>query len=251
MNFPGVLHRDPACLAKLAAFQGRRIDGHAPLLRGLDLNGYLAAGIRTDHEVTNVPEALEKLSKGMQILVREGSVSKDLHALAPIITERHSPYHRVLHRRPQSARHRGGRPSRLLHPHRDLARRAADRRLSRRLDLGRAHFRPARSRPRRARLARRSQRDRRSRKLRGQRGHHRRPGGRRRSVRGPRHRRAGRAAQREGAHESAAADFAARGQGPSTQAIGVMPGKIITERVSRRPCRSPTACAASASTTIS
>jgi adenine deaminase len=92
MNFPGVLAGDPACLAKLAAFQGRRIDGHAPLLRGLDLNGYLAAGIRTDHEVTNAPEALEKLSKGMQILVREGSVSKDLHALAPIITERHSPF---------------------------------------------------------------------------------------------------------------------------------------------------------------
>jgi adenine deaminase len=92
MNFPGVLAGDPACLAKLAAFQNRRIDGHAPLLRGLDLNGYLAAGIRTDHEVTNVPEALEKLSKGMQILVREGSVSKDLHALAPIITERHSPF---------------------------------------------------------------------------------------------------------------------------------------------------------------
>jgi adenine deaminase len=92
MNFPGVLARDPACLAKLAAFQDRRLDGHAPLLRGLDLNGYLAAGIRTDHEVTNVPEALEKLSKGMQILVREGSVSKDLHALAPIITERHSPF---------------------------------------------------------------------------------------------------------------------------------------------------------------
>jgi adenine deaminase len=92
MNFPGVLARDPACLAKLAAFQGRRIDGHSPLLRGMDLNGYLAAGIRTDHEVTNVPEALEKLAKGMQILVREGSVSKDLHALAPIITERHSPF---------------------------------------------------------------------------------------------------------------------------------------------------------------
>ena len=48
--------------------------------------------MRTDHETTNLPEALEKLSKGMQILVREGSVSKDLHALAPIITERNSPF---------------------------------------------------------------------------------------------------------------------------------------------------------------
>src|SRR5579863_4945373 len=92
MNFPGVLAGDPSCLAKLAAFQDRRIDGHSPLLRGLDLNGYLAAGIRTDHETTNMPEALEKLSKGMFILVREGSVSKDLHALAALITERHSPY---------------------------------------------------------------------------------------------------------------------------------------------------------------
>ena len=92
MNFPGVLSRDPACLAKLAAFQGRNIDGHSPLVRGMDLNGYLAAGIRTDHETTNMPEALEKLSKGMQILVREGSVSKDLHALAPLITERHSAF---------------------------------------------------------------------------------------------------------------------------------------------------------------
>ena len=82
MNFPGVLARDPSCLAKLAAFQGRPIDGHSPLLSGLDLNGYLAAGIRTDHEVTNLPEALEKLAKGMQVLIREGSVCKDLHALA-------------------------------------------------------------------------------------------------------------------------------------------------------------------------
>lgn len=92
MNFPGVLAKDPACLAKLAAFEGRHIDGHAPQLRGLDLNGYLAAGIRTDHEITTADEALEKLRKGMHVLIREGSVSKDLHALIPIITERHSPF---------------------------------------------------------------------------------------------------------------------------------------------------------------
>ena len=92
MNFPGVLARDPDCLAKLDAFRGRHIDGHAPLLRGLDLNGYLAAGIRTDHETTTADEALEKLRKGMHVLIREGSVSKDLHALIPIITERHSPF---------------------------------------------------------------------------------------------------------------------------------------------------------------
>jgi len=87
-----VLHGEPAAMEKLKAFQGRHIDGHAPLVRGLDINGYLAAGIRTDHETTTAEEALEKLSKGMHILVREGSVSKDLHALAPIITERNSPF---------------------------------------------------------------------------------------------------------------------------------------------------------------
>jgi adenine deaminase len=92
MNFPGVLAKDKGALAKLAAFQGRHIDGHAPLLRGLALNAYLAAGIRTEHEATTAEEALEKLRKGMHILIREGSVSKDLHALAPILTERHSPY---------------------------------------------------------------------------------------------------------------------------------------------------------------
>jgi adenine deaminase len=92
MNFPGVLAKDPGCMAKLEAFQGRHIDGHAPLLRGYDLNGYLAAEIRTDHETTTAGEALEKLTKGMHILVREGSVSKDLAALMPVITERNSPF---------------------------------------------------------------------------------------------------------------------------------------------------------------
>ncbi|QND47833.1 adenine deaminase [Rhizobium lusitanum] len=92
MNFPGVVYKDPICMAKLDAFQGGHIDGHAPLLRGYDLNGYLSAGIRTEHESTTAEEALEKIRKGMHILVREGSVSKDLHALMPILTERLSPY---------------------------------------------------------------------------------------------------------------------------------------------------------------
>ncbi|WP_288425738.1 adenine deaminase [uncultured Agrobacterium sp.] len=92
MNFPGVIHKDPICMAKLEAFQGQHIDGHAPLLSGTGLNGYLSAGIRTEHECTTAKEALEKIRKGMHILVREGSVSKDLHALMPIITERLSPY---------------------------------------------------------------------------------------------------------------------------------------------------------------
>lgn len=85
MNFPGVLARDPGCIAKLAAFGDGHIDGHAPLVRGRDLNGYLAAGIRTDHEANNYEEALEKLRKGMSVLIRESSIAKDLAALWPLI----------------------------------------------------------------------------------------------------------------------------------------------------------------------
>ncbi|MDB6452224.1 adenine deaminase [Falsirhodobacter sp. 20TX0035] len=92
MNFPGVLMKDPGCMAKLEAFAGRHIDGHAPLLGGRDLNAYIAAGIRTEHEATTPEEAMEKLRKGMRVLIREGSVSRDMEALAPILTERTSPY---------------------------------------------------------------------------------------------------------------------------------------------------------------
>ena len=92
MNFPGVLAGDPGIIAKLVAFQGGHIDGHSPLLSGLDLNGYLAAGVRTDHEATTAAEAREKLSKGMSILIREGSVSKDLEALAEVLDENTSSF---------------------------------------------------------------------------------------------------------------------------------------------------------------
>ncbi|MFN6977892.1 MAG: adenine deaminase [Gemmobacter sp.] len=92
MNYPGVIHEDPGAMAKLAAFAGRHIDGHAPLLSGRDLNAYVAAGIRTEHEATGLAEAREKLNRGLRILIREGSVSKDLHALAPLLTETTAPY---------------------------------------------------------------------------------------------------------------------------------------------------------------
>lgn len=92
MNFPGVLAADPQVLDKLAPFQDGHIDGHAPLVRGTDLNGYLAARITTDHETTTADEAREKLRKGMTILIREGSVSKDLHALAEVLDENTSSF---------------------------------------------------------------------------------------------------------------------------------------------------------------
>ncbi|MCB9942482.1 MAG: adenine deaminase [Geminicoccaceae bacterium] len=92
MNYPGVLAKRPDVMDKLAGFEGWHIDGHAPLLSGKDLNGYIAAGIRTEHEATSADEGLEKLRKGMHLLIREGSVSKDLHALLPLITIVHSPF---------------------------------------------------------------------------------------------------------------------------------------------------------------
>ena len=92
MNYPGVIGTDPGCLAKLEAFRGRHIDGHAPLLSGRDLNAYFAAGIRTEHEATQAAEAVEKLQRGLRILIREGSVSKDMHALAEVLTETTAPY---------------------------------------------------------------------------------------------------------------------------------------------------------------
>ena len=92
MNVPGVLNKDPECLDKLAAFQDGHIDGHAPLVTGKRLNAYLSCGVRNCHETTTLAEGREKLAKGMQVLIREGTVSKDLTALAPLIEPFASPF---------------------------------------------------------------------------------------------------------------------------------------------------------------
>ena len=92
MNVPGVLNKDPGCMDKIAAFAGQHIDGHAPLLSGRSLNAYRSVGICNCHESTNADEGREKLQKGLQLLIREGTVSKDLAALAPLIDEFASPF---------------------------------------------------------------------------------------------------------------------------------------------------------------
>src|SRR5215468_9511248 len=92
MNVHGVLVKDPECLDKLAAFQDGHIDGHAPLLSGKQLNAYLACGVRNCHETTSFAEGREKIAKGMQVLIREGTVSKDIEALAGLITPFTSPF---------------------------------------------------------------------------------------------------------------------------------------------------------------
>ncbi len=86
MNFPGIFAKRPDVIAKLEAFQDGHIDGHAPLLTGRELNAYLACNIRTCHETSNLPEAWEKLRKGMHLLIRDGSVAKDVKTLASAIT---------------------------------------------------------------------------------------------------------------------------------------------------------------------
>jgi adenine deaminase len=92
MNVPGVLAKDPECLDKLAAFQDGHIDGHSPLLSGKRLNAYLACGVRNCHETTSFAEGREKIAKGMQVLIREGTVSKDIEALAGLIAPFTSPF---------------------------------------------------------------------------------------------------------------------------------------------------------------
>ncbi|MEX2485211.1 MAG: adenine deaminase, partial [Brumimicrobium sp.] len=87
MNFPGVLHKDPEVMAKIALAQkmGKLVDGHAPGLRGEDAKKYIEAGISTDHECFTIEEALDKLKYGMKIAIREGSAAKNFEALWPLI----------------------------------------------------------------------------------------------------------------------------------------------------------------------
>ncbi len=88
MNFPGVLSGDEGVWGKLDLFQGTVIDGHAPGLRGADLNAYIAAGILSDHESVTLEEAREKLERGMFVMIREGSSEKNLEALLPLVTDK-------------------------------------------------------------------------------------------------------------------------------------------------------------------
>lgn len=90
MNYPGVLHREESVLDKLRAFSDRRIDGHAPGVTGRDLEGYVAAGIGSDHECTTVEEAKEKIRLGMRVMIREASNARNLKALLPIITPKNA-----------------------------------------------------------------------------------------------------------------------------------------------------------------
>ncbi|WP_339341315.1 adenine deaminase [uncultured Polaribacter sp.] len=89
MNYPGVLFDDEEVLKKIqhSKNNNKPIDGHAPGLRGEDATKYIAAGISTDHECFTFDEALEKLQKGMKVLIREGSAAKNFEALIALLPE--------------------------------------------------------------------------------------------------------------------------------------------------------------------
>jgi adenine deaminase len=89
MNFPGVLHGDEEVMKKIAASKrlNKPVDGHAPGLRGIDAQAYIAAGIYTDHECFTREEALEKLGYGMKILIREGSAARNFDALIDLLND--------------------------------------------------------------------------------------------------------------------------------------------------------------------
>jgi len=91
MNYPGVLFGDAGMLGKIESAKGKIIDGHAPGVRGKDLNAYIGAGIYSDHESVTLAEAEEKLGRGMHAMIREGSTEKNLEALLPLVTDKTYP----------------------------------------------------------------------------------------------------------------------------------------------------------------
>ena len=92
MNVPGFLAGEPGVVRKIedARRRGVPIDGHSPLLSGLDLNAYIGAGIRSDHECLSRAEAHEKVRRGMSIWIREGTAAKNLDVLLPLVTPANS-----------------------------------------------------------------------------------------------------------------------------------------------------------------
>jgi len=92
MNVPGFLFGDPLVREKVesARRRGVPIDGHSPLLSGPDLNAYIGAGIRSDHECLSRGEASEKVRRGMSIWIREGTAAKNLDDLLPLVTRENS-----------------------------------------------------------------------------------------------------------------------------------------------------------------
>ena len=92
MNYPGVIGADPQVIEKIVASQAhhKKIDGHAPDLKGNDLNAYIAAGVYSDHECHDADDAIAKLQRGQFIMIREGTAAHNLEALLPLLTDKYA-----------------------------------------------------------------------------------------------------------------------------------------------------------------
>ena len=92
MNYPGVVNADSLVLEKIIAAQSHHkiIDGHAPGIAGRTLDAYVSAGIYSDHECSDVQEALEKMARGQHIMIREGTAARNLDALLPLLQPKYS-----------------------------------------------------------------------------------------------------------------------------------------------------------------
>ena len=92
MNFVGAINGDEQTVEKIVAAQAhhKKIDGHAPDLRGNDLNAYIAAGVYSDHECHDVKDAIAKLERGQFIMIREGTAARNLEALMPLLTGKYA-----------------------------------------------------------------------------------------------------------------------------------------------------------------
>lgn len=91
MNSFGTVRADEEIIRKIqgANSYGKRIDGHAPFLTGKDLNAYITAGVRSDHECSSAEEAIEKLKLGQYIMIREGTAARNLEALLPLFDDKY------------------------------------------------------------------------------------------------------------------------------------------------------------------
>ena len=87
MNYPGVINGDDEVLDKIIMAEGKKIDGHGPLLEKGELNAYIASGVSTEHECSTVEEMKNRLRLGMYILIREGSAAKNLKELIKVVNK--------------------------------------------------------------------------------------------------------------------------------------------------------------------
>lgn len=87
MDFYAVAGADPQIIDKVLMAGDKLVDGHGPVISDKQLNAYVSAGVRTEHECTSPEEMIERLRLGMYIQMREGSAARNLKALLPVVSK--------------------------------------------------------------------------------------------------------------------------------------------------------------------